>query len=56
MLMKNLSDIFAELYLVDLDTLDEIIVEAERIRAERRRDAALSGSNGLKGAPRVACS
>jgi hypothetical protein len=36
----NLADLFAFLFVVDLDTLDRIIREACRIRDERRGNAA----------------
>ena len=49
--MDALGDVFYEMYRVDLQTLDLIIGEAQRIRAERQGNALLeaptaSGSDG----------
>lgn len=38
--MPNMADVFAYLYQTDLPTLDLIIGEAARIRAERKRKEA----------------
>jgi hypothetical protein len=35
--MTTLGDMFYEMYRVDLDTLDQVIEEARRIRTDRHR-------------------
>jgi hypothetical protein len=43
--MYSLSDCFAFMYFVDLHTLELVIQEACRIRAERRRNAVQKTSD-----------
>jgi hypothetical protein len=48
--MLSLSDCFATMYEVDLDTLDLVILVPCRIRAERRRNAGLEKSTAYPSA------
>jgi hypothetical protein len=38
--MNDLADVFALMYSVDLDSLDRIVREANRILAERKKNVA----------------